>query len=270
LTRDEGNRADTTLEGLASLKPVRGDGHTVTAGNASQLSDGASARVLLERNQRERRRHRHRASVRHERRAHDGQRVTRWSPCASTAVCVRPGGSRSLEHRQAGTSDVLFQPFPSWCHHSRGTGAPCGRDLPEKERQSMMRTTLFALACVALLGSACSGKNPPKGALDGGTTAQGDGGGENGGSGNGSGGASGKSGGGAGASGKTGGGGSDGEPMLSDGGVVPDLQCKRFGDPCDSGADCCSGVCDGKSHSCGSAIASCSAAGEACSAATDC
>ncbi|HVW26798.1 MAG TPA: acetyl-CoA C-acyltransferase [Polyangiaceae bacterium] len=49
LTKDEGNRADTTLEGLRGLKPVRGEGFTVTAGNASQLSDGASACVLMER-----------------------------------------------------------------------------------------------------------------------------------------------------------------------------------------------------------------------------
>ncbi|MFG1180064.1 acetyl-CoA C-acyltransferase [Xanthobacter sp. DSM 14520] len=47
LSRDEGNRADTTLEGLAKLKPVRGDDQFVTAGNASQLSDGASATVLM-------------------------------------------------------------------------------------------------------------------------------------------------------------------------------------------------------------------------------
>jgi acetyl-CoA C-acetyltransferase len=49
LAKDEGNRADTTLEGLRGLKPVRGEGFTVTAGNASQLSDGASACVLMER-----------------------------------------------------------------------------------------------------------------------------------------------------------------------------------------------------------------------------
>ncbi|HEX4337839.1 MAG TPA: acetyl-CoA C-acyltransferase [Polyangiaceae bacterium] len=48
LTKDEGNRADTTLDGLKSLKAVRGDGFLVTAGNASQLSDGASACVLME------------------------------------------------------------------------------------------------------------------------------------------------------------------------------------------------------------------------------
>jgi acetyl-CoA C-acetyltransferase len=48
LPKDEGNRADTTLEGLAALKPVRGEGHFITAGNASQLSDGASACVVMD------------------------------------------------------------------------------------------------------------------------------------------------------------------------------------------------------------------------------
>jgi len=48
LEQDEGNRPDTTLEGLAALKPVRGDGHVITAGNASQLSDGASACVVMD------------------------------------------------------------------------------------------------------------------------------------------------------------------------------------------------------------------------------
>jgi acetyl-CoA C-acetyltransferase len=47
LLRDEGNRPGTTLSGLAGLQPVRGDGYTVTAGNASQLSDGAAAVVLM-------------------------------------------------------------------------------------------------------------------------------------------------------------------------------------------------------------------------------
>jgi len=55
LDRDEGVRADTTAEGLAKLKPVWKDGQWVhegkyiTAGNASQLSDGASAQVLMDR-----------------------------------------------------------------------------------------------------------------------------------------------------------------------------------------------------------------------------
>jgi acetyl-CoA C-acetyltransferase len=48
LTRDEGNRADTTLEGLAKLAPVRGEKGHITAGNASQLSDGASACVVMD------------------------------------------------------------------------------------------------------------------------------------------------------------------------------------------------------------------------------
>jgi acetyl-CoA C-acetyltransferase len=48
LARDEGNRADTTAEGLAALKPVLGEKGTITAGNASQLSDGASACVVMD------------------------------------------------------------------------------------------------------------------------------------------------------------------------------------------------------------------------------
>ncbi|WP_432201421.1 acetyl-CoA C-acyltransferase [Erythrobacter sp. W53] len=48
LTKDEGNRPTTTLEGLQSLNPVMGPDKVITAGNASQLSDGSSASVLME------------------------------------------------------------------------------------------------------------------------------------------------------------------------------------------------------------------------------
>jgi acetyl-CoA acetyltransferase family protein len=47
LDRDEGNRPGTTLESLAGLKPVI-DGGVITAGNASQLSDGASACIVMD------------------------------------------------------------------------------------------------------------------------------------------------------------------------------------------------------------------------------
>lgn len=47
LSQDEGPRPETTAEGLAGLKAVRGEGFTITAGNASQLSDGASATVIM-------------------------------------------------------------------------------------------------------------------------------------------------------------------------------------------------------------------------------
>ncbi|HEY0524696.1 MAG TPA: acetyl-CoA C-acyltransferase [Stellaceae bacterium] len=47
LRKDEGNRPETTLGGLAKLKPVRGEDQFITAGNASQLSDGAAACVLM-------------------------------------------------------------------------------------------------------------------------------------------------------------------------------------------------------------------------------
>ena len=53
--RDECNRPDTTLEGLAKLEPVKGPGKFITAGNASQLSDGAAAVVVMEAREAERR-----------------------------------------------------------------------------------------------------------------------------------------------------------------------------------------------------------------------
>ncbi len=53
--KDECNRADTTLEGLSSLQPVKGPGKFVTAGNASQLSDGAAAVVLMDAKEAEKR-----------------------------------------------------------------------------------------------------------------------------------------------------------------------------------------------------------------------
>ena len=53
-TADNCNRAGTTYESLAKLAPVKGPGQFITAGNASQLSDGASACVLMEAKEAER------------------------------------------------------------------------------------------------------------------------------------------------------------------------------------------------------------------------
>jgi acetyl-CoA acyltransferase len=47
IERDEGPRADTTAEGLAKLKPVFAARGSVTAGNSSQMSDGAGAAILV-------------------------------------------------------------------------------------------------------------------------------------------------------------------------------------------------------------------------------
>jgi len=47
LTKDESNRPDSSADGLAALKPVVAGG-VITAGNASQLSDGASACVVMD------------------------------------------------------------------------------------------------------------------------------------------------------------------------------------------------------------------------------
>ena len=48
VAHDTCNRADTTLEGLGALKPVKGAACFITAGNASQLADGAAACVMME------------------------------------------------------------------------------------------------------------------------------------------------------------------------------------------------------------------------------
>ena len=55
VTKDECNRPNTTIEGLSGLEPVRGEGNFITAGNASQLSDGASASVVMEAKEAEKR-----------------------------------------------------------------------------------------------------------------------------------------------------------------------------------------------------------------------
>lgn len=49
MTVDEGIRADTSLEKLAALKPAFQDGGVITAGNSSQISDGAAALLIMER-----------------------------------------------------------------------------------------------------------------------------------------------------------------------------------------------------------------------------
>ena len=47
ITKDECNRPSTDIEGLRNLKPVMGENSFITAGNASQLSDGSSSSVLM-------------------------------------------------------------------------------------------------------------------------------------------------------------------------------------------------------------------------------
>lgn len=54
VSMDNCNRPSTTAEGLAGLKPVMGADQFITAGNASQLADGASACVLMDAREAER------------------------------------------------------------------------------------------------------------------------------------------------------------------------------------------------------------------------
>ena len=77
--RDECNRPGTTLEGLAGLKPAFEDDGTVTAGNASQLSDGASMTLLMTA----------------ERAEKLGLEPKCLMACASSAAWPSPGASRT-------------------------------------------------------------------------------------------------------------------------------------------------------------------------------
>ena len=102
IAKDEGNRADTTLEGLAGLNPVLGPDTSITAGNASQLSDGSSASILMEAGEAERRGHRadgplRRHGGRRHRARRDGHRPDRRGQQAAQAL--RPQGRR---HRPVG------------------------------------------------------------------------------------------------------------------------------------------------------------------------
>jgi acetyl-CoA C-acetyltransferase len=54
VTTDEGVRSDTTIEGLSSLRPAFAKDGTITAGSASQISDGACAVVVMSREAAER------------------------------------------------------------------------------------------------------------------------------------------------------------------------------------------------------------------------
>ncbi len=96
LTKDEGNRADTTLEGLASLQPVLGPGTHITAGNASQLSDGSSACIVMDATCAAEAQYRaarplHRHGGRRDGAGRNGHR-SRFSPCRS---CSSGSASRS-------------------------------------------------------------------------------------------------------------------------------------------------------------------------------
>ena len=55
IEQDECNRPTTNADGLAALQPVRGEEFFITAGNASQLSDGASACVIMDSKEAEKR-----------------------------------------------------------------------------------------------------------------------------------------------------------------------------------------------------------------------
>ncbi len=114
LTSDECNRPDTTLEGLAKLKPVRGEDQFITAGNASQLSDGASRLRADVGRARRRSAGSSRSASSAATRPRDASR-TRWASARSSpfrACCSAPGLSMDdidlWELNEAFASQVLY------------------------------------------------------------------------------------------------------------------------------------------------------------------
>ena len=125
-TKDEGNRPDTNIEGLAKLKPVAGEGNFITAGNASQLSDGASACVVMSDKEAQKRgldaaRHLSRLRGRGLRARRDGHRPDLRRAEAAEEARPQGRGHRHLgaERGVRGAGDLL----PRQARHSRTTGS---------------------------------------------------------------------------------------------------------------------------------------------------
>lgn len=124
LTGDECNRPGTSLEGLAALTPVKGPSGTVTAGNASQLSDGAAALPMM--SQDEARRRDLRPLARCGAFAWRGSRPKRWASvrsrrsrvCCAAPVCARTrlifGRSTKPSPGICGWKDTAPSPAGAW------------------------------------------------------------------------------------------------------------------------------------------------------------
>ena len=110
---DEGPRADTSLEKLATLRPAFREGGTVTAGNASTLNDGAACLVLAsERARRGARRRAARPGRLHRRRRrrprlHGHRARCRRSAARSTAPASRLDDIDLIEINEAFAAQVL-------------------------------------------------------------------------------------------------------------------------------------------------------------------
>jgi acetyl-CoA acetyltransferase family protein len=92
VARDEGIRADTSLEKLATLRAAFKGGGVVTAGNASQISDGAAAALIMERDMAERLGLRPRARIVAFALAGDNPRMMLTAPIPATRTVLTRAG----------------------------------------------------------------------------------------------------------------------------------------------------------------------------------
>ena len=159
--RDECNRPDTTLEGLAKLEPVKGAGKYVTAGNASQLSDGAAAVVLMEAKDAEKRGLNPLGrfvawAVGRLRAGRDGHRPDLRR--AEAAEAPRPEDRR---HRPLGAQRSLRQPVPLFARQARHRSREVQRQRRlDRDRPSLRhdrRASAPATSCRKAAGARPSG-----------------------------------------------------------------------------------------------------------------
>ena len=107
---DEGPRADTTLERLAALRPVFRAGGSVTAGNSSQINDGAACVVLTSESRAARAGSRAAGPDRFQRRGGCGARLHGRGPRARGAQGARPCGAVGVGHRPGRAQRGLRRP----------------------------------------------------------------------------------------------------------------------------------------------------------------
>ena len=120
-TADNRSRPGTTYESLAETEPVKGPGQFITAGNASQLSDGASACVLMEAREAEPRRG-HNAWV---------PFAAPWPwPAAKPGRWYRPGVCRAQLLARHGLTVNVCRPV----------GTPTGPCLPDSTASSAWKS----------------------------------------------------------------------------------------------------------------------------------
>ena len=116
--RDEGVRTDTSLEKLSTLKPAFREGGRITAGNSSQISDGASALLIAERGTAERLGLRPRARFAAFALAADDPVIMLTAPMPATAKIVKASGIALADIDRFEVNEAFASVVLAWLHET--------------------------------------------------------------------------------------------------------------------------------------------------------